>query len=320
MGLNRLSPDLWLQDCPRLPHYHHNKLCARRRLGDRVYAQLPSSLPAQRELVALLAQHLRQHHPMYHFQSGGDLAWQHSAGCLRWPGPAAAIVSGEPLWNASLWVADDLCILMPGERGYTLVAASLAAPSYWRLEEKIGQPLAEIHRPVPGFAENIGAQVSRFFDHLLPEFPVWRGNWSVVDSAELLHRGESSETGSSETGSSEADSSEADSSETDSSEAGSSEADSSEVDSSEADNDNTERGLFLRVERQSLRRLPQTGAVVFSIRVMINPLEDLLGMAGVLRQLQAAVASMSPQESRYKSIAPFRHQLEAFFAAHLAPS
>ncbi|WP_340674200.1 DUF3445 domain-containing protein [Microbulbifer salipaludis] len=294
MGLNRLSPDLWLQDCPRLPHYHHNKLSARRRLGDRVFAQLPSSLPAQRELVALLAQHLRQHHPAYHFESSGGLAWQHRADCLRWGGPAAAMGSDEPLWNASLWVADDLCLLMPGEHGYTLVAASLAAPSYWRLEEKIGQPLAEIHRPVPGFAEKIGAQVARFFDHLLPEFPVWRGNWSVVDSAELLHRGEGSEADSEE--------------------------DEDREENRDEDRREVEKSLFLRVERQSLRRLPQTGAVVFSIRVMINPLEDLLGVPGALRQLQAAVASMSPEESRYKSIAPFRHQLEAFFAAHLAPS
>ena len=284
MGLNRLSPDRWLQRCSQLTHYHHNKLTARRLYGEGVYAQLPSSLPAQRELAGLTARHLLQDHPGYHLLANGDLQWQGAGGTLRWPGAEAGVSSAEPLWNTSAWVADDLCLLMPGEHGYELVAASLAAPSYWRLEEKIGRPLDVIHGPVPGFHKKLAQQVARFFDHLLPEFPVWRGNWSVVDSPELLQRGEGGDIAG----------------------------------HAPAKADEASDALYLRIERQSLRRLPETGAVVFTIRVMINPLSDLLEVPDGLSVLKASVDAMSPEESRYKSIAPMRARLNSFFAAHLS--
>ncbi|QIL89447.1 DUF3445 domain-containing protein [Microbulbifer sp. SH-1] len=271
MGLNRLSSTQWIPRCEQLPHYLHNKLRVRREWGERVYAQLPASLPAQRELVASLAGHLRRDHREYFCAAGDVLRWSRANNALSWPGAAAAISGGEPLWHASQWVADDLCILLPGRHGYELAAASLCAPSYWRLEEKIGRPLDQIHRLVPGFQQKLSPQLARFFDHLLPEYPVWRGNWSVVNSPDLLQRGGNTAQC-------------------------------------------TEPGaLFLRVERQSLRRLPETGAVVFTIRVMINPLADLLAVAGAVAALRVAVQGMSPQESRYKSLAPLRPALDAFF-------
>ena len=284
MGLHRLPASAWLQGCSGLSHYHHNKLSARRILGERVFVHLPVSLPAQRELAGLMARHLVQDHRNYQALHTGDICWHGTGQPLRWPGVAAAVASGEPLWATSLWVADDLCILLPGAHGYELAAASLAAPSYWRLEDKIGRPLSAIHQPVPGFREKLGDQVARFFDHLLPEYPVWRGNWSVVDSANLLQRGE----GDDYIGACGPDKAEAEG-----------------------------RGLYLRIERQSLRRLPVTGAVVFSIRVMINPLSDLLEVPAALSQLKTAVDAMSPEESRYKSIAPLRAELDNFFSAHL---
>ena len=263
MGLHKLHACEWIQSCCNLPHYLHNKLRVRRELGERVYAQLPESLPAQRELHQLLFQHLRRDQAPHYFASADLLHWRTGANSLCWPVGAGE----EPLWNASQWVADDLCLLQPGEGGYRLTAASLSAPSYWRLEDKIGRPLQEIHAPVPGFAPKIGSQVARFFEHLLPEYPVWRSNWSVVSSPELLQRGSS------------------------------------------AAGDQ----LYLRVERQSLRRLPRTGAVVFTIRVMINPLEDLRRVPGAVAALGAAARRLSPQEARYKSLAPLLPALERFF-------
>lgn len=282
MGLNRLSVQDWIQPCTQLRHYLHNKLAARRRLDARVFAQLPASLSAQRELAQLMAGHLVRDHCGYYRAGSGDLRRSdclQGGGNLRWPGVEAVRHSDEPLWGTSLWVADDLCILLPGKHGYELVAASLAAPSYWRLEEKIGRPLNAIHKPVPGFRSALAAQVARFFDHLLPEYPVWRSNWSVVDSPELLQRGAEA--------------------------AG---------EPAVADSALNPEGLYLRIERQSLRRLPETGAVVFSIRVMTNPLSDLLSVPGGLAALQVGVDGMSPEESRYKSLAPLRPALQDFFA------
>ncbi|WP_237068296.1 heme-dependent oxidative N-demethylase family protein [Microbulbifer guangxiensis] len=266
MGLQRLDPACWIQPCQNLHHYHHNKLNARRALGERVFAALPRSQEAQEELRGLLLQHLcRDHAPQYR-RSANALQWRQGGAVLRW----SMADAGHPLWGASLWVADDLCLLQPGDSGYELTAASLAAPSYWRLEDKIGRPLDQIHKPVPGFANKLSAQVGRFFDHLLADYPVWRSNWSVVSSPELLQRGNVAAA---------------------------------------------DGPLYLRVERQSLRRLPQTGAVVFTIRVSLNPLADLHAVPGAVAALAEAVKGMSPDESRYKSLAPLLPRLQAFLAS-----
>lgn len=283
MGLNRLDARHWVLPCHTLPHYHHHKIAARRVLGDKVYAQLPESLPAQRELGERLYQHLINDHAGYACTSAGALRWQADGKALYWTGLASQLASGEPLWDASGWIADDICLLQPGKHGYVLVAASLTAPSYWRLEEKIGRPLDAIHRPVPGFQKKLSAQVARFFDHLKPAYPVWRGNWSLVTSAELLQRGGVSMASS-------------------------------------GIGETRKQRAYLRIERQSLRRLPKTGAVVFTIRVSINPLEDLLLIEGGVDALQAAVEAMSPEETRYKSLAPLLQDehgpLRHFFTEH----
>lgn len=53
------------------------------------------------------------------------------------------------------------------------------------------------------------------------------------------------------------------------------------------------REVFLRSERQTLRRLPRTGAVVFTIRVYQTPVVDLAKEPGVPGRLASAVRGWS---------------------------
>ena len=53
------------------------------------------------------------------------------------------------------------------------------------------------------------------------------------------------------------------------------------------------REVFLRSERQTLRRLPRTGAVVFTIRVYQTPVVDLAEEPGVPGRLASAVRGWS---------------------------
>tara|TARA_R110002110_G_scaffold91264_2_gene237429 strand:+ start:48345 stop:49163 length:819 start_codon:yes stop_codon:yes gene_type:complete len=58
--------------------------------------------------------------------------------------------------------------------------------------------------------------------------------------------------------------------------------------------------LFYRTERQSLLRLPQTGAIVFTIRVYIHPLESLLLHDGALEALFKAIDDAPDRLYEYK--------------------
>ena len=55
---------------------------------------------------------------------------------------------------------------------------------------------------------------------------------------------------------------------------------------------------FLRVERQTLRRLPASNAVVFGIKTYVTPIEDLSAEARAA--LAEKLEAMSPEERAYK--------------------
>ena len=58
--------------------------------------------------------------------------------------------------------------------------------------------------------------------------------------------------------------------------------------------------IRLRVERQTLRRLPRSGAIVFTIRVYMTPLAELgPGEAG---RLAAAIRGVKEQEAVYRFV------------------
>ncbi|HEX6841573.1 MAG TPA: DUF3445 domain-containing protein, partial [Stellaceae bacterium] len=150
---------------------------------------------------------------------------------------------------------------------YRLVAASLCSPARWRLADKLGHPLAEIHAPVAGYAAKLAAPVDRFFATLKAGRLVWRLNWSIHDDPapfqpvapppKLITAATAGER------------------------------------------------LWLRVERQTLHRLPATGAVVFTIRTHITRLDAALGDRAAAAELAAALRDMPEDSRRYKHIAPF---------------
>ena len=67
-----------------------------------------------------------------------------------------------------------------------LTAASLCFPARWRLSDKLGRPMADIHRLVPGFNAKLARPVDRFFDRVEPDQPYLRANWSVIDDPTLF--------------------------------------------------------------------------------------------------------------------------------------
>ena len=87
---------------------------------------------------------------------------------------------------AALAIAEDLVVLVRAADGWRLVEAFVAAPSAWRLDEKIGRPLGAVHAPVPGFAAGTrsDATIERMFDALRPDAPVVRRSWSLHADAQ----------------------------------------------------------------------------------------------------------------------------------------
>ncbi len=70
--------------------------------------------------------------------------------------------------------------------------------------------------------------------------------------------------------------------------------------------------LYYRVERQTLSRLPSSGALAFTIRVHLHPLEALREQRGALSALLAAIDDTPADMAAYKSFDRYRQALQKY--------
>ena len=180
----------------------------------------------------------------------------------------AALVGAPSFAAAARSVADDLCVLLPEDDTYVLQAGALAFPTDWRLVDKIGLPLGGIHRPIHGYAEKLSDGVEHFFRTLGAGTVYERANWFVVDEAALRHLPDR--------------------------EAADRFAHVTAANAGDA--------LFVRCERQTLRKLPASSGILFTIDIHVEPLHDL--PPELVRDLAAAVASLPEGEAGRRG-APF---------------
>lgn len=201
---------------------------------------LPGSEAAQREFHGFLLGHLlAQHSASYRLsdktlncQLSRDTANQteSSFSPLIWNTDCE---DESALANAGAWIAEDVCLLELRRSKYVLSAASVCSPSNWRLHEKIGCSVADIHQPVPGYVNVLENKVERLLRKLRPGKLLLRHNWSIQESNELYWINDFPQAFELET-------------------------------------------AYWRVERQSLLRLPKTGAIVFGIRLFLHPMTTML--------------------------------------------
>ncbi len=136
----------------------------------------------------------------------------------------------DPLAALGHLVQEDFCILQRQGAQHVLTAALLCFPSSWSLSEKIGRPLTGIHEPVDSYSPRMGARVQRMFDAVRPGTVLCRTNLlHYVDPC--LHHPRT------------------------------------QANQRKVTPDTTPD--FVRVERQTIRKLPKTRAVVFGIHSFV---------------------------------------------------
>ena len=177
MGLMPLAEPDWLEIDALLAAHLAEKRALLIARPDEVFAALPEAEAASRELLALLAAHLPLHHPQIFARDGAVLTNRVTGEAWDVERPAL-----HPLDLCGRLVQEDFCLLRRDGAQHILVGASLCAPARWRLADKIGHPLAQIHAPVAGYDATLARPVDRLFDQLRPGRLVWRLNWGILDN------------------------------------------------------------------------------------------------------------------------------------------
>lgn len=198
---------------------------------------------------------------------------------------AAMLGVAGALPEAARAAHEDMCLLTrsEGKEAYRLIGAAVAWPTDWRPADKLGLPLRALHAPIAGYEEQLASGVDRFMATLRAGMIFGRANWFIAPTASrrwLVEGGASEHFAHVRPG-------------------------------------NAGEALFVRCERQTLRRLPETGAIVFTIGVYIAPLGSLSG--GNIAMLARAVETLVSGEGDRRGAPAYADCLTAFAAERTRP-
>jgi hypothetical protein len=166
------------------------------------------------------------------------------------------------LRTLSSHIDTDFLILLPKQTegdeenepqlAYHLEAFSTTFPSGFSTLSKLGLPLSAIHTPVPQYARKIGKSMDRFFARLEVGKLVRRANWTITTTPELFVESGTHFHGFDEMSPAE-----------------------QEVCIAEQRRELDVGEMRLRCERQTLMRLPSSGALVFAFKTYLTSLEEV---------------------------------------------
>ncbi|TGQ39562.1 DUF3445 domain-containing protein [Mesorhizobium sp. M00.F.Ca.ET.216.01.1.1] len=246
IGLKPLDLDAWIEVDEHLLLYHAEKRRLYAQIPDKVFVEEDGTREAQREVLDLLGAHLPAKFRHAYLRSGAGIELT-GAACDSAGICTADDLSDAPLVAASLLVQEDLILMRRDDSGWRLVAGSLCFPSSWSLIEKFGRPLQQIHAPVPGFGPGTRPAdlINRMFDGLQGQ-AVERYNWSIQAGDALYHPLSGLER-----------------------------IDRATNRPSSFPDGDIDAHAFIRVERQTLRKLPVSRDILFTIRVHLDPLKVL---------------------------------------------
>ena len=260
MGLSPISASEWIEYEPDFVDRIEEKHSLIHKIRDRVIQSTTGSESAQNELLANILSFIQQYH--------NDVFAVNENSIIRCSDNMYydfANFKEHPLELISYLVPDDFCLLEKCDDDYRLVAASVCAPTYWELTEKIGHPMKEVHAPIAQLEERIGRMIRHFFSGLTPDDYYQRSNGFLLPTSELaLFK----------------------------------DRDDSADDISDLNVSNIMNKLYLRCERQSFRKLPQTETIAFGIKIYVSPLNIVEKHSSIAEDLILSIDAMSEDQKQ----------------------
>ena len=231
----KLEPNWWLE----LDRTYVKTLEQRQELFDKhgssVLQTLPGSELAAKELMEMCVQFLCARYPQS-FQLANMTLYN---AILR---TETDLRSVPPMHVLLQNVPEDFAIMVrdPQTGLYSFRGGMICSSLGWSLGSKIGLKLHEIHSPIPHYPEKMQFSMDRYFAKMPTDKPIQRGSWGLeIDEPLYMPPGNPHEK------------------------------------LREAQNpEHTINRCRFRVDWQTLRRLPLSGAIVFNFKGLFTPVTD----------------------------------------------
>jgi len=185
MGLRTMQWDEWIELDNDYMKYHDLKAQRIAERGSKCSRTAPEAFDGAVELLEELCAYLPERYPSLYKKTAvglDNLATGEKFDVIERP------LKEDPMQMAARLTQDDLAIMFEKEDGqYYLLAGSILLAGFWRLSDKFGMPLSEIHTSgnVPGFKEKLEKGMMNFFKRIQPENPVLRNNYFIQVDDEL---------------------------------------------------------------------------------------------------------------------------------------
>ena len=169
----------------------------------------------------------------------------------------------HPIDRCGRLVQEDVCLMERISECWVLTAASVCFPTHWDPFSKIGLALDDIHEPVPRYEQDLMPRPGNFMDRISDGMIVARTGWSLTTSSDLALNSEH------------------------------------RVLDTDLEKDPSE--FVVRVERQTLRRVPNSEAIVFTIRIHRWPLKVISDDDELAKDLLGSLNALPDEIESYKS-------------------
>lgn len=284
MGIRNMEWDLWFELDNQWHKFHNEKLKRVAMYDKKLHETHETAVDAAYEALDEMRNYLTVRYPtlftktecgIKNLETGEDFKFLGKYRVYKGPGSEGE----DPMLIAAKLVQDDLAIMIESDDGqYILKAGAIILPGFWKLEDKYMTTLEQIHTSgeVPKFREKLQSPMEKFFIRLTCDKPVVRNNYFLQTDDEL---GWSTSIGEEFGG---------------------------KVGWYTADEATDVSKIHFRSERQSLRRLPKTGAIMFTVRTYFLPIVEMAKEPHIPRRLHNAILSWEDDVQEYRGYEKFK--------------
>lgn len=288
MGIRNMDWNNWIELDNQWLKYHNDKLNRVATTGNKLYESSDEAIDAAYELCEEFRNWLPERYPKLfkrttlgvdNLVTGEQHIFLKPQQDIEKGGKFSKSNGIDPILIAAKMVQDDLAIMIENEDGeYYLKSGAIMLAGFWRFRDKFNKPLSYIHDSgdVPKYKENLKNGMEKFFVRLTCDKPVVRNNYFIQTDDDLPWSRSIGDENNEHVG------------------------------WNTAENASKVEQIYFRSERQSLRRLPRSGGVVFTIRTYFTPLTEICKEPHVPRRLLDGMKSWEDDVADYKGFEKYK--------------